>query len=128
MALFEYKGVDPNGKQVKGSIDAESAKNARIRLKSKGVYTTDLKERSQKKGASQSVLDVGRGSVNLRNLTMMTRQLATMIKARIPLDDALNAVVEQTDDQKLKSIMSQVKESVNEGKSLADSCRQFPRA
>lgn len=128
MALFEYKGVDPKGKKVKGSIDADSTKSARIKLKSKGVYTTELKERTQKKGGSQTVMEVATGSsVNLRNLTLMTRQLATMIKARIPLDDALNAVVDQTDDQKLKTIMSHVKESVNEGRSLADSCRQFPK-
>lgn len=128
MALFEYKGVDPKGKAVKGSIDADSAKSARIKLKGKGVYTTDLKERSQKKGGDkQSALEVVTGSVNLRNLGLMTRQLSTMIKARIPLDEALNAIVDQTDDSKLKSVMAHVRDSVNEGKSLADSCRLYPR-
>src|SRR4051812_467530 len=121
MPLFEYKGVDPNGKNVKGTIDSDSAKSARLKLKGKGVYTTALKESaSEKKGAQKKTLSFG-GGVKLRNLTLMTRQLATMVKARIPLDEALAAVVEQTDDPKLKSVMSQIKESVNEGKSLADS-------
>lgn len=127
MPLFEYKGMDPAGKASKGTIDADSAKAARMRLKQKGIYTTDLKERTTKGGEAKSVLEVATGGVKLRSITLMTRQLATMVKARIPLDDALSAVVDQTDDQKLKSIMAQLKESVNEGKSLADSCRKFPR-
>jgi general secretion pathway protein F len=127
MALFEYKGVDPSGKNVKGTVDADSSKAARQRLKSRGIYTTELRERTaEKKGEKNKALSIG-GGVKLQNLTLMTRQLATMVKARIPLDEALEAVVEQTDDPKLKSVMSQVKESVNEGKSLADSCRSFPK-
>ena len=63
----------------------------------------------------------------MSNLTMMIRQMATLIKARIPLDEALSALVEQTDDTKLKSILAQIRTSVNEGRSLADSCRQFPK-
>lgn len=127
MPLYEYKGVDPKGKASKGTIEADSSKTARLRLKQRGIYTTDLKEKSSKGGQPKSVLEVATGGVSLRTTTIMTRQLATMVKARIPLDDALSAVLDQTDDPKLKSIMSQVKESVNEGKSLADSCRKFPR-
>ena len=57
----------------------------------------------------------------------MVASVRSMIKARIPLDEALEAVVEQTDDPKLKTVMSQVKSSVNEGKSLAESCKIFPK-
>jgi len=132
MPIFEYKGVGPQGNQVKGTVDADSAKAARAKLKSRSIFPTDITERSlSAKGGGSSAK---RGfslsantSVKLKSLTLMIRQLATMVKARIPLDEALSAIVEQTDDPKLKSIMSHIKSSVNEGKSLADACAQYPR-
>ena len=57
-------------------------------------------------------------------LLVAGQELATLVKARIPLDEALAALIEQTDDSKLKTIMSQIRESVNEGKSLAASCKR----
>ncbi len=129
MPLFEYKGVGPGGKTTKGSIEADSGKTARAKLKGRGIFATDLRERSQKTEKKEvRIPGMGRGGgVKMGNLTLMIRQMATLIKARIPLDEALSALVEQTDDSRLKSIMAQVRTSVNEGKSLADSCRQFPK-
>lgn len=130
MPLFEYKGVGPNGKETKGVIETDSSKTARARLKQKGVYVTTIKEKStatKKEGAQKGFsFQIGSG-VKLKNLTMMIRQLSTLVKARIPLDEALAALVEQTDDAKLKAIMSQIRESVNEGKSLAASCKNYPK-
>ncbi len=128
MALFEYKGVGPGGKATKGAIEADSAKSARAKLKGRGIFTTEIKEKSAQKQKESSIpLTGGGGGVKMGNLTLMTRQLATLIKARIPLDEALAALVEQTDDNRLKSILAQIRTSVNEGKSLADSCKQFPK-
>ncbi|MFM8269837.1 MAG: type II secretion system inner membrane protein GspF [Pseudomonadota bacterium] len=127
MAIFEYKGVAADGRSTKGTVDADSSKTARQKLKQRGIFISEIKERTgEKKGQSKSAISFG-GSVKSKNLTLMIRQLATMVKARIPLDEALEAVVEQTDDPNLKSVMSQVKASVNEGKSLADSCKMFPK-
>lgn len=130
MPLFEYKGVGSNGKETKGVIETDSSKTARVRLKQKGVYVTSIKEKStatKKEGAQKGfTFKLGSG-VKLKNLTMMIRQLSTLVKARIPLDEALGALVEQTDDAKLKAIMSQIRESVNEGKSLAQSTKMYPK-
>lgn len=128
MPLYEYKGVGEGGKATKGTIDADSPKSARLRLKQRGVFTTDLTEKKGDVGGNDKrVIKIG-GKVKGKNLTLMVRQMATLIKARIPLDEALGALVEQTEDTKLKSIMSQIRESVNEGKSLADSMKLFPQA
>jgi general secretion pathway protein F len=130
MPVFEYKGVGPGGKAAKGMIESDSSKNARVKLKQKGIYTTDLKEKAsgaQHAGSKKKQAFSFGGGVKMRHLTMMIRQLATLVKARIPLDDALSALVEQTDDQKLKSILAQIRESVNEGKSLAAACKMFPK-
>lgn len=133
MPLYEYKGVGDSGKATKGTIEADSPKTARLRLKQKGIYTTDISERKgDLAGANEKlgkkVVRFGSGKVKGKNLTLMVRQMATLIRARIPLDEALGALVEQTEDNKLKSIMSQIRESVNEGKSLADSMKMFPQA
>jgi general secretion pathway protein F len=126
MPLYEYKGVGDGGKAAKGTIEADSAKSARQRLKQKGVYPTELTEKSTEKNeARTSGIRMG-GNVKMKNLTLMVRQMATLIKARIPLDEALAALVEQTDDPKLKSIMSQIRESVNEGKSMAEALKMYP--
>ncbi len=132
MPLFEYKGVTPAGKNTRGVIEADSSKSARTRLKQKGVYTTDLKvtnkDVSSKKPGSPKRLSISFGSgVKMKDFTLMIRQLATLVKARIPLDEALNALVDQTDDAKLKGILSQIKTTVNEGQSLAQSCKAFPK-
>lgn len=130
MPVFEYKGVDTGGKPAKGMVEAESSKAARQRLKQKGVFPTELKEKrtSGRKGESTSKSSAfSGGGVKMKNLTMMIRQLSTLVKARIPLDEALTALVEQTDDGKLKAVLSQVKDSVNEGKSLAEACRMYPK-
>lgn len=127
MPLFEYKGIGPGGKAAKGMVEADSTKTARAKLKQKGVYPTDLKEKSNTAQRSKTRSLGGGGGVKLRSVTMMTRQLATLVKARIPLDEALSALTEQTEDNKLKSVLSQVRDSVNEGKSLAEACRMFPR-
>lgn len=129
MPVFEYKGVDSTGKPTKGLIDADSSKTARARLKQKGIFTTAISEKLGAKSSGQKGSKPGTytGSVKMKNLTIMIRQMATMIKARIPLDEALSAIIEQTSDGKLKSIMSQVKENVNAGKSLTESCSTFPK-
>lgn len=127
MPIFEYKGVGPEGKQIKGTVDADSSRTARQKLKTRGIYTTDLKERSLDSKPGSRSTSGSQTTVKLKSLTLMIRQLSTMVKARIPLDDALSAIVDQTDDPKLKSIMSQVNTSVNEGKSLADACALYPK-
>ncbi len=126
MPLFEYKGIGAEGKPAKGTIEAENSKTARTRLKSKGIYTTEIKEKARGKEREKRSTFSGSG-VKSRSVALMTRQMATLVRARIPLDDALAALVEQSDDAKLKSVMSQVRDSVNEGKSLADSMKNFPR-
>jgi len=130
LPIFEYKGQSEGGKASKGIVEADSSKSARLKLKQKGIFPTELREKSLKKGEEGKYgkkVRGGGGGVKLKNLTMMIRQLATLIKARIPLDEALSALVEQTDDHKLKSIMAQIRENVNEGKSLAESCKLFPK-
>ena len=131
MAVYEYVGLDGAGKAVKGIIDAESARGARGRLRKQGLFPTEVRE--QKEGATR-----GRGlnveidfrkyfqRVSIQDLSQMTSQLSTLVGAGIPVVEALTALVEQTDNPKLKAVLADVKEKVNEGTTLAKAMRSHP--
>ncbi len=127
MAIFEYRGVDRSGKTVKGSVDADSARNARMKLKKDGITITDLKnkqkeiKRTSKKGAA------GQKGVGVEDLSMMTRQLATLIKSNIPLVEALTAVSEQVENPTLRSVLAETRDAVNEGASFNKTLANYPK-
>jgi len=133
MAVFEYKGLNAGGKNVTGLKEAESAKALRAALRKDGVFLTDIVGQSDgkmggKPGAPQSVLSGGDvnlrklagGGINTDDIAVMTRQLATLLKAGVSLVEALTAMVDQVEKEKLKRILSDVKQRVNEGSSLGD--------
>ncbi len=134
MPLFEYRAMTPAGKSLKGVIDAENLKAARAKLRKQGLFATDVIEghsEAVKEGRSFSL-----GQVDLRNaftrvapgdIAVMTRQLSTLLGAGLPLMESLNALIEQIDNMRLKRIVSNVKDRVNEGASLADALRQSSR-
>ena len=130
MGLYEYKAIGSDGKTSKGLVESDSSKSARMKLKKQGLMVTDIAEKnSHKKGAST----IGGGSlfgnrVSQEDISVMTRQLASLVKANIPLVDALNALVEQLESVGLKSILAQVREAVNEGSSLAKALVLHPKA
>lgn len=129
MPVFEYRGLTKDGKNVKGSVDADNVRNARLKLKRDGIFITDLRNKAketERKRASKG-LQAGDKSVNVQDLSMMTRQLATLIKANIPLVDALNAVADQVDNPILKDAMSDIKNQVNEGGSLNKAMAKYPK-
>lgn len=130
MPIFEYKGLDKNGKTAKGLKEADSVKSLRVALRRDGIFTTDITEsnsnvvsssKKQKSILSKEVrLKVFFERISAETLGVATRQLATLLQAGVTLVDALNALIEQTDNQKLKQIFSEIKADVNEGSSLAD--------
>jgi general secretion pathway protein F len=124
--VYAYKGVTTAGKATRGSITAESAKAARSRMRKDGIFLTDLSESNEgavvrPTGESASRFDLSL----LRRIPAMersiaTRQLATLVGAGVPLIEALGALVQQIEHQRLRAVMSDVRERVNEGGSLAD--------
>jgi len=129
MPLFEYQGLSKTGKNVKGIIDAENQKAARAKLKRDGIYVTEI--RDKKKQAISKIKAGGKQpkgqKVAVADLALMTRQLATLIKANIPLVDALGAVSEQVDNPVLSEAMADVKNMVNEGSPLFKALSKYPR-
>src|SRR5438105_12666564 len=108
MPGFDYKGLSAAGKNIKGQIEAENIKMARARLKRDGIYVVEIKDKKTV-AAKKSSSGFNFGGVSVQELSMMTRQLATLIKAQIPLVDALAALVDQVDSENLRNAISEIK-------------------
>ncbi|MBK9293372.1 MAG: type II secretion system inner membrane protein GspF [Oligoflexia bacterium] len=126
MPVFEYRGVNSAGKTIKGNIESDNVKNARAKLKKDGVFVTELKDKKQLSLKKTSKLSSG-GSVSVQDLSLMTRQLATLIKSQIPLVDALAALVDQVDNLVLRSAVSDIRQMVTEGSSFHKALGKYPK-
>lgn len=132
MPVFAYKGLNSAGRNVNGMLDADNEKHAKQLLRRDGIYPTSIKEAagsstSGKGGSSTGDLRNSMQRVSTQDLAIATRQLATLVHAGIPLVDSLAALVDQTENVKLKSILGQVKQDINEGSSFADTLAKHPK-
>lgn len=126
MPIFEYKGLNQSGSNVRGTIDAENNRAARQRLKRDGIFVVDLKDKTKTAAKSKRATTSAK-TVNVTDLAMMTRQLATLLKANIPLVEALAAVADQVENVTLKVAIGDIKNMVNEGGSLYKGLQKYPR-
>jgi general secretion pathway protein F len=129
MPIFSYKGMDRTGKEIKNSINVESVVAAKQRIKAMGIMLIDIKEqKAQNTGAGGGTLSKLRGgSVPVDDLAMMTRQLATLIKAKIQIVEALAALVDQVENPNLRLVLADLRQKVNEGASLAKALQDHPK-
>lgn len=126
MAIFSYKGLDKTGKEIKSTLNSENMNAAKQRIKSMGIMLTEIKEEtaiSEKKGGKSFSFSSG---VSISDLALMTRQLATLLKAKIQVVEAFSALMDQTDHPKLKIVLSEIRQKVNEGSSLASALSDYP--
>ena len=130
MPVYEYSALDRAGKNVTGIIDADSTVAARQKLRASGKFPVQVKETTSKAkteaAASLSSLAIF-NRVTDDEVHALTRQLATLLGAGIPLVGALDALMEQTASAPFKKIIAQIKESVNEGNSLTHSLSRHPK-
>lgn len=138
MPMYAYKGVGSNGKKAAGAVSAENARAARTRMRAQGVYLTEIRESADSAADAETRSRTGR-SIDLSALlsfrpipamerAIATRQLSTLVAAGIPLVESLGALVDQVEHTRLKTVLAQVRDRVNEGATLADALtatRQF---
>lgn len=125
MAMYSYKGLDKTGKEIKNSISAETLTQAKSKLRSSGIMLIDIKAQksnTQKKGE----ISFG-GGVGFEDLSLMTRQLATLVKAKIQIVEAFSALMDQTENPKLKVILAEVRQKVNEGIGIGAALSAYPK-
>ena len=126
MPAFEYSALNSQGKVEKGVLEGDSPRQISQQLKKKALVTLSVSEISQQKTKnSQSFLFFKRG-ISTSQLSILTRQLATMIRSGSPVESALTAVVEQTNKANVKNILMAIRARVREGYSLAEALDEFP--
>ncbi|MCB0356786.1 MAG: type II secretion system inner membrane protein GspF [Bdellovibrionales bacterium] len=127
MAIFEYKGLNKQGKNIKGTIDAENIRVARAKLKKDRIYVIDIKDKTKAARKNTGKKSSWNKKVDIQDLSLMTRQLAVLIKAGVPLVDSLGAVSDQLEDPILSHIMAEIKTSVNEGGAFHKALIKYPK-
>jgi len=123
MAVYLYRGLAvASGKQVSGVRDADNPKVLRAQLKREGVLLTEAtEEKSRSAGAKSWSLRGLFGRVGTADVAMMTRQLATLVGAGIPLVEAVSELIDQVEQDELKTVLARIRDDLNEGTSLAKS-------
>lgn len=122
MPAFKYQAIDAKGSSQTGIIDADSSKQARYKLREKNLFPVDVKAITAHPARR---FKWGKG-IKSRELALLTRQLATLVAAGIPLEQALQGASEQAEKSNIKEILRSVRSRVLEGYSLADALKQEP--
>ena len=131
MAAFDYIALDQNGKESKGVSTADSPKQVRNNLREQGLIPLSINEVvSGKSTSSKQTRGIAKSNQTLKtaDLSLITRQLATLIQAGLPLEEALDAAANQSESSKVQSMLSAIRSRVLEGHSLASGLDEFPRA
>ncbi len=123
---YAYKGRDAQGKVVKGKLEASTESNAAVRLRSMGVSPTSIEESKNGTGLNMEIKFLSKG-VGLKDLAIMSRQMATMIAAGLSLLRTLTILADQTENKALASTLGEVRADIEGGSSLSASFAKFPR-
>ena len=126
MAAFRFEALREDGKRESGYLDAESMRQARAMLRERGLICLSL-ERSQQARPLGRELVWFSGRVKASSLANATRQLASLVAARLPLERALLAVVEQAEEARMRDLIAAVRQEVVAGQSLAQALAAYPR-
>jgi general secretion pathway protein F len=126
MAAFEYQAIDGRGKQQKGVLEADSARQVRQQLRDKGWTPLAVEQTAQKQ--KKDSLFERQPSLSVPELALITRQLATLIQAGLPIDESLRALSEQTGKQRIKAMILAIRAKVLEGYTLAKALAEYPKA
>lgn len=126
MGAFEYTALDTGGKERKGILEGDTPRHIRQLLREKQLLPITVSEVAQKEAKRQRSFSLTR-RVSTADLSLFTRQLATLVRAGLPLEEALLAVSQQTEKPRVQSIVLGVRSKVMEGHTLADGLADFPR-
>ncbi len=129
MPVYDYKGLTPAGSIKTGIVDADSPREARLKLRQQNVMVTKIDERSaavRRDKKKEKILDFSRSLKGKNEVPMYTRQLATLLAAGIPLAQALSALIEQCGTPDLEAAFRDIREKITQGNSFAESLAFHP--
>ncbi|OGL39487.1 MAG: type II secretion system protein GspF [Candidatus Schekmanbacteria bacterium RIFCSPHIGHO2_02_FULL_38_11] len=132
MGVYEYNALNFKGKEITGIINADSLLDARQKIRGLELHVSRVRELEEGEGSEKKSLDLSsiKGLVSWikpQEISLFSRQLATLLKAGLPLIMALNALIDQFEGSKIRKVIYQIREKVNEGSSLANALSDHPR-
>src|SRR5690606_28409325 len=130
MSAFNYQALDKDGKLVKGVLEGDSEKQIRAALRSRQLKPTRISASAHARKPGNGVLhNILKKPVSLpaKELAILTRQLASLVRSGLPLDEALQITANQSRKEMVCSLLLQVRSRVTEGKSLAQALSEHPR-
>ena len=127
MPAFHYTAVDKEGNETKSSLEGDTDKHVRTILREKGLIPLLVKE-IKADNSTKIKINFTQNSLSSIDLAYFTRQLATLIKSGIPIDEALFAINEQNKKQYIKNIILTIRSKIMEGYTLSDSFSDFPKS
>ena len=131
MAAFEYTALDNKGKEKKGVLEGDSPRQVRQMLRDKGMTPLEISassgENTKKQKNNKTPKKITKRGISASDLSLFTRQLATLVRAAIPLDEALSAVGNQTEKPHVKSMVFALRAKILEGHTLADGLSDYPK-
>jgi general secretion pathway protein F len=125
MPAYRFQAADASGKFQKGILDADSARQARAMIRDRGLTPLEVETLENRQASGGSVVIGGR--LRDADLALCTRQLSSLLSARLPLERALNAVVEQAESARVRERFAAVRSDVVGGQTLSQSMAKFPR-
>lgn len=127
MSAFAYTALDERGKTRKGTLEGDTARQIRAQLRGQGLTPLSVEEVTQREKRTGGGVGLRRG-ISAGDLALFTRQLATLTRSGIPLEEALGAVAQQTEKPRLSNMILAVRSKVMEGHTLAHGLGEFPHA
>lgn len=127
MPVYQYKGLDGDGSSRTGILDADSAKEARIQLRAMRVHVTELAPlETLTVSTSKRFLPAFLQRRYRQAITMLTRQLATMLRSGIPMASCFTALIQQAPNEDVEVVLRDVREKITQGASLAEALAHHP--
>ena len=128
MAAYEYIVLDARGREKKGIIEGDTPRQVRQMLRDKGMMPLQIEvAANQQKKQQNKPARASRRGISATELALFTRQLATLVRAALPIDEALSAVGQQTEKPRIQSMIFALRAKILEGHTLASGLADFPR-
>jgi general secretion pathway protein F len=118
MSVFEYQAIDSNGQSDNGLVESDTLKSARQQLRAQNLTVLEIKQSNKRLIQAKSLFEK---KLSISDISIITRQLASLLQAAMPIDEALQTIGKNNNKKHIKIILGQIRSSVIEGKSLAES-------
>lgn len=127
MSAFRYRALNPDGKLVRGVLEADSERQVRAQLRGQQLRPVEVHAAGSKDGSAELRKRLFPTRINGGELALLTRQLSTLVLSNLPLADCLQAAAEQTRRSRTKAMLLQVRSRINEGHTLAYALGEYPQ-